>query len=135
HGRQVSGGVPVVLRILPLQIRGDVGQLRMRLRERYAWLQTANRFQNQRAALIQVPSLPRDGGYEFGLFRGHPELEPGPQDAAEGERPAIQRKLPPQRGLVAAQAVLPELMADDDHSFCAALLFLNLEIAASDRFD
>src|SRR4030095_3746183 len=81
------------------------------------------------------PSLSRDCGYQFGLFRRQRELETGRQNADDGERPAVQGKLPSQRGLAAAQAVLPKLMADDDHSFGAAFLFLNLEIAASERFD
>ena len=48
---------------------------------------------------------------------------------------AIQSQLLPERGLVAAQSVLPKLMADDDHSCGAALLLFNLKIAASERFD
>src|SRR5262245_63551336 len=135
HRRQVSGDVAVVLRILALQIRGDVGQLRLPLRERQALPQAADRPQNLRAALIKVPSLCRDGGYEFGLFRGQRELEAGRQNADDGERLSIQIEPPPQRGLGAAQSVLPILVADDYHSFGAALLFLDPKIAASERLD
>src|SRR5262245_51089984 len=124
-----------ILRILPLQIRGDVGQLRLRLRERHALPQAANRPQNLRAALVQIPSLRRDGCYEFGLLRAQRELEARGQNADDGERLSIQCKLPPQRRVRAAQSVLPELMADDDHSFGASLLLLDLKIAASDRVD
>src|SRR5262249_12744140 len=135
HGRQVSGDVSVMLWILQLQTRGDVGQLRLRLRKCHALPQAANRLQNLRAALVQVSSLRCDGGYEFGLLRGQRQLEAGRQNADDGERLSIQCKLPSQRRIGAAQSVLPKLMADDDHSFGAALLFLDLKIAASDRFD
>src|SRR6185312_10576815 len=87
---KVSGDVTAVLRILALQIRGDVGQLRLRLSERLALPQAANRPQNLRAALIQIPTLSRDGGYELGLLRGQRKLESGRQHPNDGERLAIQ---------------------------------------------
>src|SRR5262249_898665 len=135
HWRQVSGDVAVVLRILPLQIRGYVGHLRLRLCERHALPQAADGPQDLRAALIKIPSLRRDGGYEFVLFRGQRELEAWRQNADDGEWLAVQIELPPQRRVGAAQAALPKLMADDAHSFTVALLFLALKIAASEQFD
>src|SRR5262249_2627690 len=135
HGRQVSGDVAVVLRILPLQIRGNRGHLRLRLCERHALPQAADRPQDLRAALIKIPSLRRDGGYEFDLFRGQRELKTRRQNADNGERLAIQIEPPPKRRFGAAQAALPKLMADDDHPFSAALLFLDLKIASQERFD
>src|SRR5215510_11537363 len=117
HGRQVSGDVAVVLRILPLQIRGNVGQLRLRLCERHALPQAANRPQDLRAALIKIPSLRRDGGYEFVLFRSQRELKAWRENADDGERLAIQIEPQPER------------------PFSAAFLFLDLKIAAQERFD
>src|SRR5215510_1538176 len=97
--------------------------------------QAADRPQDLRAALIQIPSLRSDGGYEFVLFRGQRKLKAWRQNADDGERLAIQIEPPPKRRVGAAQAALPKLMADDDHPFSAALLFLDLKIAAQERFD
>src|SRR5262249_14440984 len=135
YGPQVSGDVSAVLRVLPLQIRGDVGQFRLRLRERRSGPQAAHRPQNLRAALVQISSLRRYGGDEFGLLRRQRELEAGRQNADDCEGLSIQIELPPQRGFGAAQSALPKLMTDDDHSFGAALFFSDLKIAASEQVD
>ena len=102
-----------------LELREDGPQVRARLLEADARLQPAEREEEQAASLLVPVEVRLDDvvhRHRHPDGRAAAEESPGEsprRDADDRERRPVQRQRPPDDGGIAAQAALPEAMADD----------------------